>query len=88
MPARRVFKRPVLTILSCDQVFPIKPEPNFLIHTTHVHVIQGGFMDDSNVWHQAPKKVKEAVKLNGVWYWAFKIRDRKGKMMLSKSIMK
>lgn len=87
MPAYRVYKREMLTMVSAEQVAPIQPSPFFLSHTAHVKIIQGGFMDDQQQWHKAPNKVKEAVRINGIWYWAFRIRDRKGKLILSKSLM-
>lgn len=87
MPSKRVFKKVMLTMVDAEQVTPIQPVPFFRSHTSHMKVIQGGFMDDQQKWHPAPKKIKEAVRLNGTWYWAFRIRDRKGKMILSKTLM-
>ncbi len=87
MPAIRVYKPKLLTEVTAEQVFPIQPSPYFRSHTTHVKVIQGGFMDDGQMWHKAPNKIKEAVKINGTWYWACKIRDKKGNLILSKSLL-
>lgn len=87
MPQYRVYKAVEMTMLPVEQVVPITPKPMFRSNTSHVRVVQGGFMDDARMWHAAPKRVKEAVRVNGVWYWAFQIRDRKGKLMLSKTLL-
>lgn len=87
MPFYRVYKRPVMTMVAAEQVVPILPEPFFRSHTSHMRVVQGGFMDDGQHWHQAPKRIKEAVRINGIWYWAFRLRDRRGQLLLSKDLM-
>lgn len=83
----RVYKRPVMDQVAAEQVVPIQPSPVFRSNTSSVHVVQGGFMDDQHCWHEAPKGIKEAVRLGGTWYWAKKIRDRSGKIILSKSLL-
>lgn len=88
MPKYRVYKQQLLTQLSADQVFPITPPPVFSTHTSHIKIMQSGFMDDKNTWHQAPKNIKEAVRINGIWYWACGIRNRhSGKIMISKALL-
>ena len=87
MPYYRVYKRQLMTTVAAEQVAPITPEPFFRSHTSHIRVVQGGFMDDKQCWHQAPKRIKEAVKLDGHWYWALQIRDRRGNLMLSKELL-
>jgi hypothetical protein len=74
-------------MLAAEQVVPIKPTPVFRSNTSHIRVVQGGFMDDCQLWHPAPKRIKEAIRVNGTWYWAIHIRDRKGKMILSKALL-
>lgn len=87
MPKYRVYKQTSIDMLSAEQVVPIKPTPVFRSNTSHVRVIQGGFMDDRQQWYAAPKRIKEAFRINGMWYWAIHIRDRKGRMILSKSLL-
>lgn len=77
----------IMMMVDAEKVVPILPVPTFRSHTVHVRVIQGGFMDDSNRWYQAPKRIKEAVRINGIWYWAFRIRDNHGKMLISKDLL-
>ena len=77
----------VLRMVHAEQVLPIVPVPVFRTNTSHVRIVQGGFMDDENRWHSAPKRIKEAVRLGGRWYWAFQIRDTHGKLILSKELL-
>lgn len=83
----RVSEDRAITAVSAEQVIPIVPIPQFHRNTAHIRVVQGGFMDDADCWHQAPKKIKEAVRLNGIWYWACRIRDNHGKMLISKDLL-
>jgi hypothetical protein len=87
MPQYRVFKPTTVDHLTAEQVVPIQPPPLFRSNTSHVRVVQGGFMDDQQRWHPAPKRIKEAIRVNGRWYWVCNIRDRKGRMILSKALL-
>lgn len=87
MPQYKVYKEPKIDMLSAEQVVPIQPSPLFRENTSHIRVVQGGFMDDRSIWHSAPKRVKEAIRVNGVWYWAVNIRDRKGRYILKKQLL-
>lgn len=87
MPKYRVYKPKELTMLPAEQIVPVHPKPVFRSNTSHVRVVQGGFMDDGRTWHEAPKRIKEAVRVHGNWYWVFSMRDRKGKWLLSKSLL-
>lgn len=87
MPQYRVYKAKCLTMLPAEQIVPVDPKPIFRSNTSHVRVVQGGFMDDTRQWHEAPKRIKEAVRVNGCWYWVFQMRDRKGRWLLHKSLL-
>lgn len=76
-----------LDLIPAEKVLPIVPVPSFRTNTVHIKVIQGGFMDDQNRWHTAPKKTKEAVRINGWWYWVTGIRNKEGNVVISKRLI-
>ena len=88
MTQYRVLKKTYLTQVAAEQVLPIVPVPSFTTQTVQIRVVQGGFIDDFGMWHQAPKRVKDAVRIGGIWYWARQIRDKhSGEILLSKTIL-
>ena len=88
MTQYRVMKKTYLTTVDAEQVMPIVPPPQFKTQTVQIRVVQGGFIDVFGMWHQAPRRVKDAVRLCGRWYWAKNIRDRhSGEILLSKTIL-
>jgi hypothetical protein len=88
MPKYRVMKKQTLTEVNAEQVVPITPAPSFRTQTVHVRVVQGGFMDDKHQWHEAPRRIKDAVRINGVWYWACHIRNpHSGDMILRRKML-
>lgn len=88
MPKYRTMKKSVLSAVNAEQVVPIIPSPVFRTQTVHVRVIQGGFMDDENHWHDAPRRIKDALRINGIWYWACHVRNpHSGDMILRKSLL-
>jgi hypothetical protein len=48
-------------------------------------------MDDLNIWHKAPKRsqqpFREAIRLDGIWYWAACIRDKNSNVLIPNSLL-
>lgn len=86
-PHTTLFESKIIYQLSAEQVIPVDPKPYFKGNTTHIKIVQGGFMDDKHVWHKAPKRIKEAFRIKGIWYWASHVRDNHGKLLLSDSLL-
>lgn len=87
MPQYRIYKRQEMTMIPAEKIVPIQPKPVFRSNTSHIKVVQGGFIDDEQCWHEAPKRIKEAIRVDGIWYWVFQVRDRKGNWLLAKSLL-
>ena len=82
-----------LTAIPAENVMPIQPAPTFTTRTVYIRIPQGGggFMDDENRWHKAPPRIIDAVRINGIWYWARYVRNYHGRnngdILVAKSLL-
>jgi hypothetical protein len=88
-PKKQIFK--TKTEFSANEIIPIIPPPIFKTHTVNVRISRGGFSDDMNVWHKAPKRntqpYREAIRLEGTWFWSSGVRDKNNNILIPKTLL-